>query len=49
LSEPQQNYATVHPFDRVLIAAAAVEDLELVTLDAEIRLFASPRLGVIFG
>ena len=36
-----------HPFDRVLIAQAAVEDLDLVTLDAEIPLYASARFRVV--
>ena len=31
------------PFDRILIAQAAVEDLDLVTLDAQIPLYASTR------
>jgi PIN domain nuclease of toxin-antitoxin system len=35
------------PFDRVLIAQSAVEDLDLVTLDAEITLYASARFRVI--
>ena len=36
------------PFDRVLIAQAAVEDLDLVTLDAEIPLYASARFRVVY-
>jgi len=35
------------PFDRALIAQATVEDLVLVTADAEIPLYASERLRVI--
>jgi len=35
------------PFDRALIAQATVEDLVLVTTDAEIPLYASERLRVI--
>jgi PIN domain nuclease of toxin-antitoxin system len=40
---------TIHkdPFDRVLIAQAAVEDLDLVTTHAEIPLYASARIRVI--
>ena len=37
------------PFDRVLIAQAVVEDVDLVTLDAEIRLYASARFRVVSG
>ena len=37
------------PFGRVLIAQAAVEDFDLVTLDAEIPRYASARLRVISG
>jgi PIN domain nuclease of toxin-antitoxin system len=36
-----------HPFDRVLIAQATVEDLDLVTLDSEIPRYASPRTRVV--
>jgi PIN domain nuclease of toxin-antitoxin system len=36
------------PFDRVLIAQAAVEYLALVTLDAEIPLYASARFRVVY-
>ena len=35
------------PFDRMLIAQAAVEDLALVTLDSEIPLYASARIRVV--
>ena len=35
------------PFDRILIAQAAVEDLDLVTLDAQIPLYASTRFRVV--
>lgn len=35
------------PFDRVLIAQAAVEDLTLVTMDREIARYASGRLRVV--
>ena len=35
------------PFDRILIAQAAAEDLDLVTLDAEIPLYASARFRVV--
>ena len=35
------------PFDRVLIAQATVEDLELVTLDSEIPRYASSRTRVV--
>jgi PIN domain nuclease of toxin-antitoxin system len=35
------------PFDRVLIAQAAVEELRLVTTDRQIRDYASARLRVI--
>lgn len=35
------------PFDRVLIAQAAVEDLTLVTMDREIARYASDRLRVV--
>jgi len=37
------------PFGRVLIAQAALEDFDLVTLDAEIPRYASARLRVISG
>jgi len=37
------------PFDRVLIAQAIMEDLDLLTLDAEIPLYASSRFRVISG
>jgi PIN domain nuclease of toxin-antitoxin system len=41
--------AAIHqdPFDRALIAQATVEDLVLVTTDAEIPLYASERLRII--
>ena len=35
------------PFDRALIAQAAVEDLEFVTLDTEIPLYVSARFRVV--
>jgi PIN domain nuclease of toxin-antitoxin system len=35
------------PFDRALIAQASVEDLELVTTDAEIPRYASARFRVV--
>ena len=35
------------PFDRVLIAQASVEALEIVTLDAEIPRYASARIRVL--
>lgn len=35
------------PFDRALIGQAAVEDLELVTTDGEIPLYASTRIKVV--
>ncbi len=35
------------PFDRVLIAQAMVEDLPLVTMDGEIRRYASARFRVV--
>lgn len=35
------------PFDRVLIAQAAVEDLHLVTIGGQIPLYASARVRVI--
>jgi PIN domain nuclease of toxin-antitoxin system len=35
------------PFDRVLIAQATAEDLELVTTDAEISRYASERFRVV--
>jgi PIN domain nuclease of toxin-antitoxin system len=35
------------PFDRALIAQATAEELELVTMDREIRRYASSRLRVI--
>lgn len=35
------------PFDRVLIAQAVVEGLEMVTLDSDIRRYASPVFRVI--
>lgn len=35
------------PFDRVLIAQAVVEGLEMVTLDSEIQRYASPIFRVI--
>ena len=35
------------PFDRVLIAQAMVEELELVTIDNELPLYASARLRVV--
>jgi PIN domain nuclease of toxin-antitoxin system len=35
------------PFDRVLIAQATAEELELVTTDGEIARYASPRLRVV--
>lgn len=35
------------PFDRVLIAQASVEDLELVTTDGQISRYASARLRVV--
>jgi PIN domain nuclease of toxin-antitoxin system len=35
------------PFDRVLIAQAAAEELELVTIDGEISRYASARLRVV--
>jgi PIN domain nuclease of toxin-antitoxin system len=37
------------PFDRVLIAQAVVEDLDFVTLDAEIRRYASTCFRVVSG
>jgi PIN domain nuclease of toxin-antitoxin system len=35
------------PFDRILIAQAIAEDLELVTTDGEIARYGSPRLRVV--
>jgi PIN domain nuclease of toxin-antitoxin system len=35
------------PFDRILIAQASVEALEIVTLDAEIPRYASARIRVL--
>ncbi len=35
------------PFDRVLIAQAAVEELQLVTIDAEIPRYASPQVRIV--
>lgn len=35
------------PFDRILIAQAAAEDLTLVTTDSEIRRYASTRFRVV--
>lgn len=42
--------AAVHkdPFDRILVGQSAVESLALVTTDAEIRLYASARVRVVF-
>ncbi len=36
------------PFDRILIAQASAEELELVTTDGEIPRYASPVFGVVF-
>lgn len=43
------NLPPIHknPFDRILIAQAIVEDLELVTTGREIPLYASARLRVV--
>jgi len=35
------------PFDRILIAQAMAEGFALVTIDSEMRLYASPRLRII--
>jgi PIN domain nuclease of toxin-antitoxin system len=35
------------PFDRVLIAQAISENMALVTMDSEIRKYASPRFRVV--
>ena len=43
------NLPSIHkdPFDRVLIAQATAEGLEMLTTDTEIRRYASPRFRVL--